>query len=364
MNKFLVISLFLSISLEAQEWVNPSGKKVWTVFYQGMNGSQTQGAKYTGSHGFISPTTGEHVICYKAIDIVKDIWVKPEIDEVIPAPTKRNWSSFMLHPQALMYNMWQSSHELIATLSNRLYWTEVKNISSQALAYTIASHSLVVSKINLGQEGDLANHRKRFNALYEEYEDADVILMGVSRGAATTFQSAALLNKENPDQLKNTKLIHLEGCFDSVEHTARLRYPWLLKYDCMFNGFGRSLEYVTSFKRNGPAPIKVVADFPQHIPVVFITSVKDYAVPAPCTKELVKQLVQHGHQEVYLLELKNSSHPRYMMDDATDALNYQHFMHALYKKYGLPYIPDYAEKGLELITSAKKAADSLDEKQQ
>jgi len=358
------IFLLLSVSLQAQEWINPSQKKVWTVFYQGMNGSQTQGAKYTGLRGFISPTTGEHVICTKAIDVIKDIWVNPEIDEVIPAPMKRNWMALMLQPKALIYNVWQRSHELISGLSNKGYCTDVKNISSQALASTIASHSLVVSKINLGQEGDLANHRIRFDSLRQEHSDDDVILMGVSRGAATTFQSASLLNRQNVDLLKNVRLIILEGCFDSVGHTAQERHPWLLKYNCVFDSFLASLEHVTSFKRDGAAPIKVVADFPQHIPVVFITSLKDYAVPAVCTKDLVKSLIQHGHQDVYLLELKNSSHPRYMMDDANDALNYLHFMHALYKKYNLPYIPDYADKGSELVALAKNAAELLDQQQQ
>ena len=353
------VSLFLSVTLCAQEWINPSSKNVKTVYYQGMSSSQTQAAKYTGPQGFISPTTGEHIACTKSINIVKDVWVAPEIDEVIPAPARRNWISLVMQPRALVYNVWQRSHEIISGISNHISGIKVVNNTPQAIDKTISSHSLILSKVNIAQDGDLANHRRRFDSLRQEHPDAEVIFMGVSRGAATTFQSVALLNKENPDLLNNAKLIHLEGCFDSVDNAARTRHPWLLKYDCMFNGAGRLLEKLTSFKRNGSAPIKLVTDFPKNIPVAFITSVIDREVPHSCTKNLVKNLLAAGHQDVYLLELKNSSHPRYMMDDATDSANYQHFMHALYKKYNLPYIPDCADKGKELLDNAKHAALSL-----
>lgn len=352
---------FLFVSLFAQEWENPADRKVMTVFYQGMNSSQTQASKYTGSKGFISPTTGEHISCDNAINIVQNIWVKPEIDEVIPAPTARNWKQIIWSPTSLMGNLWQCTHETVSRLAHRMYGIKVKNMTGEQQAQTVAAHSLIVSKINVAQDGDLANHEKRVSSFYQEQPNADAIFMGVSRGAATTFQAAARYNKDNQKHLSAVKLIHLEGCFDSVEHTMKERHPWLLKYDMCLNALSKVASKVIAFKKEGTAPIKVVEDFPRHIPVAFITSKKDREVPAVCTKNLVKKLVQAGHKNVYLLELQNSSHPRYMMDDENDKNTYQNFMHALYKKLNLPYIPEYANGGKDLVESAQLLAQLLKE---
>ncbi len=358
MNRFLtaIFSIFFSFYIQAQEWVNPSGKEVKTIFYQGMSSSQTQAAKYTGLHGF-KATSGEHVYSTKAIDIIKDVWVKPEIDEVNLAPIKRNWKSLFFQPKNLAYNMWQRGLELISGTANKMYGVQVKK-STQESGHTVASHSVIISKINIAQGGDLASHRRRVDACEQELKDSDNMWMGVSRGAATTFQSAAALHKEN--FLNNTKLITLEGCFDTVEHVLRERHPWLLKSDYALNVTTKILEKITSFKRNGPSPLKAVQDFPKHIPVAFVTSLKDREVPAACTRNLVKKLVAAGHKNVYLLELKNSSHPRYMIDDENDKLMYLRFMHALYKCYNLPHVPAHAnEQGNDLVNKAKEAAQSL-----
>lgn len=352
---FFFISLFLVFTTnKPQEWVYPANKDVKTIYYQGMHASQTQAAKYLGSRGFISPTTLEYVVSNKSIDIVNDVWVKPEIDEVVPAPLNRKWSSV----RALVPNMWAKAHELISKLANRFHGINVtRNLDSDP-AQTIAAHSLIVSKINVAQEGDLANHVKRMESFYDECPDSDAIMMGVSRGAATTFQAAALYNKTASEKLEKVRLIHLEGCFDSVEHVMRCRHPWLLKSDFGMNLVAKCASWIIAFKKDGTSPIKMVNDFPQDIPVAFITSKKDREVPPICTKTLVRALLKTGHPHVYFLELNNSSHPNYASDNDQDKTDYQNFMHALYQKYGLPHIPDFAEAGKALLLNAKLTEDS------
>jgi len=51
------------------DWVHPSDRTVQTVYYQGVNACQTQVAKYCGKRGFIA-TTGEHVVCKRAFDVI------------------------------------------------------------------------------------------------------------------------------------------------------------------------------------------------------------------------------------------------------------------------------------------------------
>lgn len=352
------IFLFIFTASRSQEWVYPNGKNVKTIYYQGMNASQTQAAKYMGSRGFLSPTTLEHVVGSKSIDIINDVWVKPEIDEVVPGVLKRKWMGLLLQPRLLFPNLWAKTHELVSGLSNYLFGIKVLRTEDSVPNQTIASHSLLVSKINVAQKGDLKNHQRRIESFYDECADSDAILTGVSRGAATTFQAAARYNKRYPEKLKNVKLIHLEGCFDSVEHVMRTRHPWLLKSDFGIDLAAKCASWIIAFKREGSSPIKMVRHFPQHIPVVFITSQKDREVPSVCTKTLIRALLTAGHPNVYYLELKNSSHPKYAVEDEQDKADYQNFMHALYKKCGLPHISAYAQLGQSLLNNAKLAVNS------
>ncbi|CAN5137919.1 hypothetical protein BH09DEP1_BH09DEP1_3570 [soil metagenome] len=357
MNTKCIYLLFLSFFIfnfsNSEEWIEPNGKNVKTVYDQGMNASQTQAAKYMGSRGFISPSTLEHVSTDKSIDIINDVWVKPEIDEVIPGALNRKWMALLLQPRLLLPNVWRKTHEFVSSWANHFYGIKVLRSANSDPNQTIGSHSLIVSKINVAQDGDLESHQRRMESFCDECQDSDAILTGVSRGAATTFQAAARYNKSQREKLERVKLIHLEGCFDSVEHVMRSRHPWLLKSNFGMNVMAKCASWIIAFKREGTSPIKVVADFPQHIPVAFISSKKDREVPAVCTKTLIKALLEAGHQNVYYLELDNSRHPNYMSDDENDKIKYQNFMHALYKHHGLPYIPDFATAGKDLVEKAK-----------
>lgn len=113
------------------------------------------------------------------------------------------------------------------------------------------------------------------------------------------------------------------------------------------------LSKVTCYKKDGGSPLDDVERFPKHLPVAFIASEADRVVPSECTKDLVEALVNAGHQEVYFLRLKASSHSKYMMDNPQDAADYQHFVHALYKKYSLPYIEEYANLGQSLLEACR-----------
>lgn len=351
---FFIIS-FIHLSVLGQEapvWVHPASKNVQTIFYQGMNNSQTQGAKYTGTHGFIA-TTGEHVVNPYGIDVIQNIYVKPEIDEVIPASTlPLTWSDISLYPKSIFYAACKRMCHMGARYAHYHYGTHVKAIKNQKPEQTIAAHALNVSKINVAQEGDIANHKKRFEQCQKEYPEADMITYGVSRGAATTFQAVAQLCKDGID-ISRIKLCILEGCFDSVESVMKKHHPWLLKNESSMNFFARIASKLISFKKDGPAPIKVAQDFPKNIPVAFITSLKDTEVPAQCTKNLIKELLKSGHKNIYLLQLKNSSHPRYMFDNQVDTTTYQNFIHALYAHYDLPHIPEYALAGKDMVEQCK-----------
>jgi hypothetical protein len=140
------------------------------------------------------------------------------------------------------------------------------------------------------------------------------------------------------------KLVVLEACFDSVSsaaHNSGLFFGW----QKLEKTFVKKLSALTQFKDEGIAPIKLIADFPEQVPVLFVTSKKDHIVPIDSVSKVVCALRQRGKNPVYMLVLEHSSHPKYMMDDKKDTENYRDCLHALYKYLNLPYIPTYAVAG-------------------
>ncbi|HEV2917163.1 MAG TPA: hypothetical protein VGW78_05480 [Candidatus Babeliales bacterium] len=338
----ILFIIFCCIScIYAQDpWINPKDIDVKTMFYQGMFSSQTQAAKYTGSHGFIA-TTGEHVVCNKAIDVIEDVYIKPEISEVCPLkycaqPTWFNTAYFTSPITSIC--------GLVSRYANKGYGITVSCCGPDQPTHTIAGHRIYFGSINIGQQGDIDDYIKKYNACQKEYPNAVNVSFNVSRGSGTAFCAYAL----NYALMDKVKLMILEGCFDSIPNVFKYRYPWIPNTIKQF--VYRLVSRFTSHKPEGISPISVVDQFPHHTPVAFITSEIDTEVPAVCTKNLAQTLANTGHPAVYLLVLKHSSHPRYMMDNKEDRNNYQNFIHAYYKKYDFPYISTYADAGAALLS--------------
>jgi hypothetical protein len=104
---------------------------------------------------------------------------------------------------------------------------------------------------------------------------------------------------------------------------------------------------------DGPSPAAAIESFPLGVPVFFITSKTDKSVPCHSTESLAKELAKKGLNPVYLLVLEKSSHPNYMCDDQEDKDAYVTLLHALYKRYELPYIESMADEGEELLGVSK-----------
>lgn len=337
----LAMQYFESESYYAQNssWKLPSHQVVPTLYYQGMNSSQTQCSKYTGCHGFVS-TTGQDVVCRNSIDVIHTPYIGIEIDEVQPqVPFSTLWQKRM-NPFNLIKALYYYTHYFVSQRQNNLYGITVS--SNQPFNQTIAGHSINVSQINIGQNGDVENHQRKYDKFTAEYGDCPLILYGVSRGAATSFNALAM------NQYPNVCLAIFEGCFDSHEHLIQERWPKLFSIGAQ-NVLVPLLEKVISYKRSGINPIDNVAAFPKQVPTLFVTSKIDAEVPASCTRALALALAQSGHKQVYLLELKNSTHPRYMMDDEGDKELYEQVVHALYQELQLPHKPELAEKGKKAL---------------
>jgi len=333
----LVLGLLFSDAL-CTEWFLPNNQEIPTIYYQGIKESQVQCSKYTGSRGFIT-TTGEYVVCTRSIDVIHRPYIGHEIDEISPRVSfwslwKKKWSLWNF----CSYLFFHISHS-----KNEEYGIVVTPACQEQLSHTIMGHSLDLTKVNLGQDGDVKNHHSKHVRAVQDYgPDHPKIFYGVSRGAATTFNAMA------KHKYENVRLVVLEGCFDSLDGLISAYWPTLYALG-FFNLMYPIVEMVTSYKRTGMSPITMVEDFPQEVPVLFISSEIDIVVPHECTKRLAQALVKAGHKQVYFLSLKNSCHVGYISDDEQDKILYQQVVHALYKKLGLPYIPAWAEQGQDKL---------------
>lgn len=321
---------------------NPNPRPSVSTFYQGITCSQTQIAKYVGERPILM-TTGEYAICHgrnnlKPIDVLMKPYIGVEIKDVNTHPFDTLRSH--LNPLKLF----------TASLSLATNWyqgIEVYDVNGHyKIRNSMNAHALNLSEISVGQVTDIDSHFEKHQLCIKENPDADVIAYGTSRGAATTVVTIA--EKAQEVDFDEIKLVILEGCFRSLRDTLYFK-----DHPLLWSAVNNGLSLFTKYRKDGICPIDCVDKFPPGIPIAFVTSEKDIVVPSWSTRLLAEAFARRGLNDVYLLTLENSSHPNYMFDDATDRENYQNFVHALYKKYNLFYIPEYAEKGMELVEKCK-----------
>lgn len=304
-----------------------------TVYYQGLNSTQVSAAKLAGKEGFVSRHTGEQVSCSKAIDCLINLAIYPEIDEVELLDPSKPLFYYLLRPYTLAWFMRSYYIYKHNTIRIKPHGEKVPD------GLSLRAHAVRVHKINIGQEGDIAEHKKRVEACHAEFPDEDIVLYGMSRGALTTFIGHAL------HRYAWVKAVVLEGCPSALPDIVKTIPNKILRAF-----YRHCVRHLCAHDPKGISALSCVDQFPLETPVLFITSEKDKLVPASCTLDLVDKLVKAGHKHVYCLVLKNSSHTGYSSDDPEDALNYQHIVHAFYKKYGIEgYNETYAAAGEKLL---------------
>lgn len=316
-----------------------------TIFYQGNGDSQTQILKYTGNQ-VIEASTGEFMWStgknkLPPLNVIYKPYIGPEIADINIHPFE-NFSSYFNPVKllgAFITSIWGWKNGI--KFSPGLFETKMQSVKF---------HSPILSEVSLAQETDIFSHQKKYTS-WKKYDGKrnHLILWGVSRGGATTFNAIA------KEKYPEVKLVVLEGAFDSIPNLIFNRASRYFKSNvvasCISCAISAGISFFTKYRNNGPSPITAVENFPEDIPVVFITSQSDAIVPCENTENLAYSLAKRGNNDVYLLKLKNSSHPDYMYDDKQDRETYERFIHAIYKKYGLKHEINLAEKGKTLLIS-------------
>jgi len=336
-----IITISVFSSLISKEWINPGKCDVRTIYFQGIFASQAQIAKYTGDSGFVA-TTGEYVKCIDAPEIMYQPYVGKELDEVnfkrlYHEDNKIRWMISSLGRLCFPSSIIQE----IVSLSKACKWGIITEPHLSIGDETVGSFSICWKKCDLGQKGDVAEHKQKYEMCLNDNPRADLILYGASRGAATTFNAVAL-NKYDTSRLK---LVVLESCYDSIPLLLKTWYPKAFSHS-MTNIMAQHLfSLFTGYHIKGAAPIDMIDLFPEGLPVVFVSSRADKTIPLVRVEHLAHELAQRQKNPVYFLTLEHSSHPTYAIHNEEDKHFYLHFMHALYKQLNLPYIQEYAELG-------------------
>lgn len=322
-----------------------------TLFYQGMGSSQTQALKYIGNQ-VIAATTGEFMWCsgknnLRPLNVIYKLHIGKKISDVNLHPFDSYFS--ILNPVKSI----GSGLAWIGNWRNGFHFISPISVTPESVRF----HAPNLSQISIGQETDMLSHRRKYDSWLEKQDKSNgLILYGVSRGTAATF--CAFAKEKYPE----VRLVILEGAIDSVKSVLPKRVLNTFKSEYISGHVTNSLNAgfrlfnkwnLMQYHEEGPSPLKSVADFPEGVPVVFITSKVDAVVTCGNTENIAQALAAKGKNDVYLLKLERSSHPNYMFDDAEDRDRYEAFIHAIYKKYHLKHDPELAIKGDYLIDSCK-----------
>lgn len=200
------------------------------------------------------------------------------------------------------------------------------------------NQSIDRSQVNLAQENDI-------NALAKACSDFDnVVIVGVSRGAATAI---TYCGTKNP---KNIKALILEAPFDTVENIIKHQVDQSKNKQQAYEIFSSQWSFPL-YNKNGIKPDNVIANIDKNIPVLLIHSKTDGLISIESSINLHNKLKQAGHKHVYLLKLDSGQHANYQL--GADALKYQETVHAFYKRCGIQCNEILAASGKKYLENCK-----------
>ncbi|MBA3537939.1 MAG: hypothetical protein H0T84_15265, partial [Tatlockia sp.] len=325
-------------------------KKTAYIYYPGKGDTQATAATLIGKEP-LATTTGETVslespgICTLPRE---RIWNYPELPE-------NDLDQNEFDPRSLGYS--------ISKLWRRNLKVSKKEAGYQPLGPheerkgSLANYRVDYAKSSMGQKTDVLAHQYKYEALQKYNEEHgseidNIVLYGVSRGAATTFRKLGTLG-EDSKPYEDIKLCVLEGPPASMSDVIK-NYVGKSLTKKLYNPEMQTLvsfvcgdEHSTDKDAQAQA---YVDTFPIHVPLLIVSSKKDGLVPHSSSAKLAlrvaaRRQIANDSAAVYLLQLDTCGHNDYTTNNSRDSQRYQNFVHAVYRKEGLAYIEEYANKG-------------------
>ena len=195
-----------------------------------------------------------------------------------------------------------------------------------------------------GQEYEVEGLQRAYEQVMTKQPEKKVILMGMSRGAAT------ILNFVAKYQPKNIKALVVESPFDSTISIVKnmLQRCYLDKVPGM-QTLGHYIMSAIFWQHspNGMQSIDLIEKIDKKIPILFVCSREDKVVPLQSTIDLYQKLKESGHEKVHIFIAQSGKHGKILHSD--DGNNYEKVTNAFYKKYGLSYNKKLADEGSTLL---------------
>lgn len=214
--------------------------------------------------------------------------------------------------------------------------TETKD----AMGLNKLSYTVDATKANFAQKGDITALKSTCDA-----SCGDIVLVGLSRGAATILNYAA----QYPENIKALVVEAPFGCIETILTNKLGKATWIPGSTSLAHTAFNTMY--KSYDKNGPKPITEIRKLNKNIPVLLIHSKQDALIPVQSSKSLYKLLKSRGHKDVYLLILNTGEHANYQ--SGFDAKKYEATVHAFYAKYNLPHDAKLAEKGKNYLEKCK-----------
>lgn len=216
-----------------------------------------------------------------------------------------------------------------------------KTINGQLVKQPMNSY-----KVNLGQEEDINALEQATRKIMSQIEKPknikdDLVLIGVSRGASTVLNYAALKNPAN------IKAIIAEAPYDTVDTIVN----HLSRHDKNSYNLIAKQWYFPNYKKDGIKPINIIDKIKLDTPILLVHSYQDRLIPIDSSRRLYNKLKKSGHKNAYLLELNSGEHANYQFGN--DAETYQAAVHAFYKKYNIEHDAKLAAKGEVILAKCQ-----------
>jgi len=199
---------------------------------------------------------------------------------------------------------------------------------------------------SFGQANEIGRLLLAYQRTIEKHKNCNIILFGLSRGAANQTIFAGLY------QFDNVKAIVLESPYsalnDIIRHMMNKKSLWWLPVS-----YGETIaEFIFQrYTRHGFSPERCLENISKDIPILIICSKEDYLVPVSSSINIYKKLIAAGHKHTYIFITEHGEHSKILQ--GPDGERYQYVVNAFYKKYNLPHCRTSAAKGKQLLVTCQ-----------
>lgn len=200
----------------------------------------------------------------------------------------------------------------------------------------------------MGQKDDIEVIKRTINLVET---NKNIILYGCSRGAATLVTYLGLHNPENI-----TALI-LDACPSNIPETIQMA---LAKAGINPNWAETIFSYLFPQydSKTAITPLQAIPTIKnKKLPILLLHSLEDTKVHYTNSLKLYKAFIDNGFTNVHICLISKGAHSYLLQNDASQG-EYLQAVHSFYKKYGITYNQEFAQKDIDNYSLDKNTVEN------